>query len=1014
MKKERFERLVKRSLKKKVKITFGLLVYFMITGNIVYGEAIDEAITSSQKYDKDTVLEKTDGSAIHLEDGTTIEINSGNNDLTIKHNTVTPAVIGDKEGSISLESGVINITAKNFTLDSVTDLKRPPSIGIPYTYGILLKGNEGVNKNININAENTILNLKSNVQLYGIFLGDKASQVNIFGNLKLELEGEERVDALNVIGGKIDIQNQGETFLSSIGEKDSWSIRNSGGIVNINSNDILLNAVSKNSSNAGNIEVLDGGEVALSGNNITLISQGNGHWDTFNILAKEDAIVSIVGKENIILKTENIMEDGDSTSIEAKNFHGKIEIKNSGKTILSAKNDKENGGAHGINIRGDAQNQTGSLEVESEEILISTEGHTRAYGVSLNMVDTNFKSKKTVISSKAKGGFLAFGIFLSNGKLKMESEEIMISGEAETATGIELYNGNLEIESKKTVILLNAKNSTGIAGNDHSNIEINGSLKIDTNIENAVSAISLKAVENSQININKADVGNVNMEISGDIHAEDGGKINLNLNGNKSYFTGNSHVNNMDTDQINLGVSNGAIWKNRGDSEVSELKFNNGIIDMTYESDGQRINIGKISGNNGKIIMDINSNDIDQTNGKTDYISIENGDGQQKHFVEIGNSSISNLINYDFGSGIDEAILIGKTSSNVTLEGSKFSNVRNIFDYTLELKTNIKETANIPDTANNWYVTGINKKEGEVIEKIETDLTLNYMNAALSRLELDTIHKRLGEIRDYTSENGVWARIVSGEMEHDKSSGKFKNDYNMIQVGYDKRKETEKGSVFTGFAVHKRDGKTDFRNGDGKNHNIGISIYKSFAYNDNSYTDIILKYSHLDNDYKNYTENNQKLEADYNTWGGSLSLEHGKKYEKNAWYVTPHVQMNYTYVKGADYSMNSGVRVEQRDIKSLIGRAGIYAGHDFKKSSHFIKAGVLHEFAGEYGAEITGEDASINKKYSGRDTWVEIGIGGQFKVGKTETTHLYYDVERTFGSDFETNWQASVGVRHKF
>lgn len=95
----------------------------------------------------------------------------------------------------------------------------------------------------------------------------------------------------------------------------------------------------------------------------------------------------------------------------------------------------------------------------------------------------------------------------------------------------------------------------------------------------------------------------------------------------------------------------------------------------------------------------------------------------------------------------------------------------------------------------------------------------------------------------------------------------------------------------------------------------------------------------------------------------------------------------------------------------MIGRAGIYAGHDFKKSSHFVKAGVLHEFAGEYGAKITGEDTSLNKKYSGRDTWVEVGIGGQFKVGKTGTTHLYYDVEKTFGSDFETNWQASVGVR---
>lgn len=499
-------------------------------------------------------------------------------------------------------------------------------------------------------------------------------------------------------------------------------------------------------------------------------------------------------------------------------------------------------------------------------------------------------------------------------------------------------------------------------------------------------------------------------KIQGTINSK--GVTSILLDTNDSYLEGATYKSNGGI--FDLGLKNKAVWYVLSASGVSKLDMENGIVDMTQNHKGETVDgsqyvlIDNATGSGGTYILDISPEDKDQSMTKTDGIYITKADVPQNNYVQAGKTSINGLVNHDFSDKENSSIMIGASDKNVTFEGKEFSDISNVYDYTLSIEENVhgeEETENI------WYVTGINKKEGEVVEKIEEDLTLNYMNAALSRLEVDTIHKRLGEIRDYTSENGVWARIVSGEMEHDKSSGKFKNDYNMLQVGYDKRKETEKGSIFTGFAVHKRDGKTDFRNGDGKNHNIGISMYKSFAYNDNSYTDIILKYSHLDNDYKNYTENNQKLEADYNTWAGSLSLEHGKKYEKNAWYVTPHVQMNYTYVKGADYSMNSGVRVEQRDIKSLIGRAGIYAGHDFKKSSHFVKAGVLHEFAGEYGAKITGEDASLNKKYSGRDTWVEVGIGGQFKVGKTGTTHLYYDVEKTFGSDFETNWQASVGVR---
>ena len=28
--------------------------------------------------------------------------------------------------------------------------------------------------------------------------------------------------------------------------------------------------------------------------------------------------------------------------------------------------------------------------------------------------------------------------------------------------------------------------------------------------------------------------------------------------------------------------------------------------------------------------------------------------------------------------------------------------------------------------------------------------------------------------------------------------------------------------------------------------------------------------------------------------------------------------------------------------------------------------------------------------------------------------NVYYEIERTYGSDFETNWQASIGIRYRF
>ena len=158
------------------------------------------------------------------------------------------------------------------------------------------------------------------------------------------------------------------------------------------------------------------------------------------------------------------------------------------------------------------------------------------------------------------------------------------------------------------------------------------------------------------------------------------------------------------------------------------------------------------------------------------------------------------------------------------------------------------------------------------------------------------------------------------------------------------------------------------------------------------------------------------MEADYNTWSGSLSIEYGKKKWSNdkKWYIQPNVQLNYTYVDGQSYTTSSLVRAEQKNINSLIGKAGFYAGYEFERSSHFVKTSFLHEFMGNYGVDIKGKDAELRKRVDGKDSWFEIGIGGDFKVGKTDSLNIYYEIERTYGNDFETNWQGSVGVRYRF
>lgn len=1026
MKIKGFESLLKKGLKRKVKITLSVLVMFLIKGNIGFGDLIPEGnenIINQKEYE---IIDQADINisatksvrGLHIRNSNNITVNIEKIDATLKNGNM-----GDEEGATGL---FFAYTSSDITL--------------------------GDNLEINVTVEND-----SSKYLYITGIDNRATGSTLGNNTKTNINVLGEVGKGSLIYG-MRLSNQsittGKTSTTILGSGSEINITSAkaGSLYGIYIEDLrnkvvpikvilednikvkaeILNANNSTDNQIVTINNIHGGEIE-AGDGLEVEAKAATNGGVVNIWT-----ISNNKEGNIIIGDEAKISADLNSEAQKNNVYS---ITNSGNSFLEVGNKAEiSAKADNANVVTAISNNTSTFMLGNESnINILGEDTKYAYGLWNTAGGNIVLGNKAIIEAYGKNTDQTFGINNKGGNIKL-GEKMRISllhisdNTGSYARGINNEGGELSIEKGAVINVKGEKegqivgivtsNSSNTTLENGSTIEVSG--KNDTNfvaaLYNTVGDTTLKggtninsngyAVYNSGGNVLINDEG-YTKKIQGDISSVAGTAVtDILLDTEDSYFEGGSFQSNDGI--FNLGLKNDAVWYISSSSKVTDFDIENGIVDMTQNHKGeaveekQYVQLDNTTGSGGTYILDISPEDRDQSGDKTDGIYITKADKEQKNYIQAGKTSITGLANHDFSDKKNASIIIASADKNVTFEGSKFSDISNIYDYTLSLEENVNGET---EAENIWYVTGIKKDEGEVVERIETDLTLNYMNAVLARLELDTIHKRLGEIRDYNSENGIWARIASGEMEHDKTSGKFKNDYNMLQVGYDKRKELEKGSVFTGFAVHKRDGKTDFRNGDGKNNNIGISLYKSYAYNDNSYTDLILKYSYLDNDYKSYTSTNQKMEADYNTWSGSLSIEHGKKYKKNDWYVTPHVQLNYTIVKGADYAMNSGVKVEQRDIKSFIGRAGIYAGHDLKNSSHFVKAGVLHEFAGEYGAKITGEDTSINKKYNGEDTWVEIGIGGQFKIGKTGTTHLYYDLEKTFGSDFETNWQASMGVR---
>lgn len=881
-------------------------------------------------------------------------------------------------------------------------------------------------KNINITTAVIIGFLLSSGITYGVDINNPISSdttyntdttLNMIGKqIIFTGDGDKITPTINInnIGKELKLEHTTEDVLS--GYNKVVSIAAITGDININSSKLILNSNFKNSSTTFRVDkadplppppsspgigvfvynkdqITDYKKIILNANEIEInIESEIDGKNTYGMMAAaEGASIEILGDLKLVVNSK-----ATSTGLSAVNG-GKIIAKNNATCIRTVALIP----AIGLDLA------SGEIDINSKVFGLDTtsEGNI-SIGVSLAKSNLNLVSENIDINTISKKPGMSYGIQGDNKSrvninnkelLKIVTENTGSSGNAISLASFK--NSEIVINSGNTIIKSSSNGTAlGIQTASNGKVEINGGLEMYQTGKSTASVVATGGI----VNLNKKNEA-VAVKINGQMQANNNGVINLNLNGKDSFFIGKSYVDTGS--KVNLGISNNAVWKNEDNSSVSNLNLDNGIIDMSYQSGGQKINIDTFSGNNGKIIMDISSADVDQTNGKTDFISIKNADREQKHLIEIGKSSIAGLLNYDFS----QKILIGEASNKVRFEGSEFIENSSLYNYTLQLnRESVGSTAE-----NNWYVAGVEKKESSTTEAVVDDISLHYMNAGLARMEADTLHKRLGDIRDLKNEAGVWSRVVSGQMEYDKN-GYFKNNYTMIQAGVDKSETTSTGAWTTGFAVQRREGKTDFRNGDGKNESTGIALYKAWTGNSGNYLDLVGKYSHLKNEYKSYNAKNEKMEANYHTNVGTVSLEYGKRISKNKWYIQPHIQSTYSWIEGKNYMTSSNVRAQQKDINSLIGKAGVYAGYDFGRSSHFIKMGLLHEFMGDYGVTIKGEDTTLTKKMNGKDTWIELGVGGDIKVGKTDSTKVYYEIEKTFGGDFETNWQASLGIRHRF
>lgn len=473
-----------------------------------------------------------------------------------------------------------------------------------------------------------------------------------------------------------------------------------------------------------------------------------------------------------------------------------------------------------------------------------------------------------------------------------------------------------------------------------------------------------------------------------------------------------------------ITLTNGSLWSLSADSFVNSVNLDRGSV-ISLAGNAHTLETMSLGGSGGTFLMDLNyqGDDVNtyREGDSSDYIVAHGGNGSTYGVALSGDSNVNGMTEgsklYFATTGADSSAF--KLDQNVEVQ-----NFNKIYNKNLSV---LKDTGNLSvkketDTtdsdfkgADNWYLTPDASKghDGDTINPNGTVPGAVANTAFALWRDDDTLLKRLGELRNDSGDDGIWARMVNKHLERDGRHS-FEGNYKTIQVGYDKKKDTEhNGSWYYGGAISHLWGDTNYTDGHGSQKETDLSLYGTNIRPHGHYLDLIARVGRIDSDYTTSYGDHGKFE----NWGMSFGAEYGRqKALGGGWSIEPQAQLTYHYLWGDDYTTRNGAKVNQDNADSLVGRLGFVLSRDFNAgTTHagrvYLKASLLHDFLGDTANTIT-DDISYRDDDDLGDTWYVAGIGTDINLGKN--TRFYFDAERNFNADVKMKYRFNAGLRFGF
>lgn len=901
-------------------------------------------------------------------------------------NVNRPAQLIVKGKQIELKSSGKVIEANSNYKKAESLPKASVILGDDYTELLDMKGGIGIsaanNTEIIGNAKDINLVVNSTAKTYGMQATGDAAKVQLTAkdNLLVDVSGS--------------------------GAKAVYSSSATSAKVNLAGNDVKIQAKGTDAPVYG-VNSETGSNVSISGNTVE-ISTAGGKNDSYG---KIGSSAIYADESNVKVDANKVVVNTDKAKENAYAVYG-----NCGSHITLGKDansevhisSSSEGNAMGVVVATASTSAStaaaSQVRVQGAKINVAAEGGPKARG--LYAQDQNeivVGSAGSDIHISAKGEDAAGIIAIEHGSVALNGQNAVIDVDgSKYSTGIHVQNNDITDETNRATVNVNTENTTinavtALSAMSHSVLNVNSNL-----VTNGKNAILTRG--NSDVNINTD--GKHTTQLNGDIVFNYDGassgtgidsNVNVNLNGEGSSWTGNTKAEwnsasgkhdeaKLTVSHMNLNVANGAQWNpttiksqnnetnGMNNIAINNLALNNGVVNLDSNNfaGDNAVKIENLEGTGGTINTNNVDNNISINSKAADMSLTVNGTKEVTDAIASGNASLQDLA--DVVKSNDKSAADTVTSDANDIIGG----------YSAEVDSNGKVVAKTVKTVENTTNRAIS----------------DMANISLMtwRQENNDMNKRLGELRDSKGEHGAWARMARGESKYGAQN--VKNQYNYYQVGYDEKLSTDPNWT-VGVALTRTEGTSTFARGTGENKHTGLAIYGSYLSDNGSFVDLIAKYARMDNDYS--TIGAGVGDASYETNGYSLSAGYGKRFTKdNGFWIEPQVELTYGTVGSVDYLTSKGARVHQDSVDSLVGRLGFSLGKDIKQGKVYVRASYLYDFDGETKATMSGAGATSFEQDLGGGWW-EVGVGTNLNL--SDATHLYFDVEKTFGGNVATPWQ---------